>query len=292
MEQENKKDIIVNNEAFKERFQFLVLVNENIICQRYFRIRGFNSDSLVSEELHDTLEECVGMIKRDLWHKSFLYQDITKQEPMKINGFLPDVTEYSDLVKMVSHKHTGNVELSDGRVVFKEYIEFPENTEDVYVDNELLKPYEVTFKFMFLVDDKPVYERIWDGTVYPRQVRNSVDLSNSGAICDHDKIVFSTMDNIIRYLKCGKQDLLYHMIKKLCECMSGGFDDPNAYTKSMEYGCKTYSYSTYNKKFVNGYAKWVMSKTKNHIAELERAEKYKETGGLTPGEWKYIENYL
>ena len=35
MEQEvQKKEVILNNESYKERFQFIFSLNENIICQR------------------------------------------------------------------------------------------------------------------------------------------------------------------------------------------------------------------------------------------------------------------
>ena len=39
-----KETKVVDNEAYKERFQFLLWVNDNIICQRYFKINGFNND--------------------------------------------------------------------------------------------------------------------------------------------------------------------------------------------------------------------------------------------------------
>ena len=55
MEKEIKKNA-VSNEAYKERFQFLLWINDNIICQRYFKIMGFNPDSVGSEELLETLE--------------------------------------------------------------------------------------------------------------------------------------------------------------------------------------------------------------------------------------------
>ena len=35
----------VDNTAYKEKFQFQVWVNDNIICQRYFKIAKFNNDS-------------------------------------------------------------------------------------------------------------------------------------------------------------------------------------------------------------------------------------------------------
>ena len=67
MEQEvQKKEVALNNESYKERFQFILSLNDNIICQRYFRINGFNNDSLESYELRETIDEIVGIIRQDL----------------------------------------------------------------------------------------------------------------------------------------------------------------------------------------------------------------------------------
>ena len=58
MEQENpKREVILNNESYKERFQFILSLGENIICQRYFRINGFNPESVESYELKEITEE-------------------------------------------------------------------------------------------------------------------------------------------------------------------------------------------------------------------------------------------
>ena len=70
------------------------------------------------------------------------------------------------------------------------------------------------------------------------------------------------------------------------------------YTKSINYGKDkdgnevSYQLSTYNKAYVYGYQKWMKEKTAKYMAELSRFDKYGEYGGLTPGEWNYIERYL
>lgn len=298
MVKEQKKEVIVNNDAYKERFQFLLWINDNIICQRYFKVNGYNSDSLVSEELFHTLEDCVLMIQDDLKSKSILYQSIMSA-PTKLNGFVNHIDSFNDACTICSTSIEGQVQLENGDIIEKEYHRCnEEDFDDAYSDNEQLEPYEITFKFVFKVDDKIVYERIWDGTAYPKQVRNSVDLSNSDAPKDVSNFSLYSLETVIRYLKYGRVDLLYHIIKKICETMSGGFNDPDAYTKSVSYGVDdngnevTYQLSTYNKAFVYGYQKWMKEKTAKYMAELSRAEKYAEYGGLTPGEWNYIERYL
>ena len=59
----------------KERFEFKLTVNDNIICQRYFRINGFRRESYGSMELIDAIDNCVRMIDNDLKDKTnmFLY---------------------------------------------------------------------------------------------------------------------------------------------------------------------------------------------------------------------------
>ena len=43
-----KEQRTIDNASYKERFQFMLSINDNIICQRYFRINGFNAESLES----------------------------------------------------------------------------------------------------------------------------------------------------------------------------------------------------------------------------------------------------
>ena len=66
----------VDNSSFKERFQFTFSINENVICQRYFRINGFNYSSIETLELKEVMDECVAMIQKDLVEKLFLGGEI------------------------------------------------------------------------------------------------------------------------------------------------------------------------------------------------------------------------
>lgn len=63
-----------NNKKMEEqRFEFLLRINGNIICQRYFHIKGFNEESLGSFELHNMAHDCVNVLKDDLKEKSIDY---------------------------------------------------------------------------------------------------------------------------------------------------------------------------------------------------------------------------
>jgi len=304
MEKEPRKTIL-QNEGYKERFQFLLWINDNIICQRYFKIMGYNNESIGSEELLETLEECVAMIKDDLHYKSFLYQSIVNDEPVKLSGFHNNMENPHDLYLLTDSKIGGDIILSDGTEIHKTYFKYSDDINEVY-DDEDVKPWDVTFKFEFLVDDRNVFQRIWDGSVYPKFVRNSVDLSNS--ITSYTRgggINFTSNEGIANYLKVGRVDLIYYMIKKIVECMSGGFDEPDRFTHTIEFdncalkfdkegnvaetGTKEYWYHSYDKKYLDSYYKWTKEKTRKYNAWLNRCEKYADSGGLTPGEWEHFE---
>ena len=289
---EKQKDVSVNNDAYKERFQFIVYSNQNIICQRYFRINGFNSDSIGSVDLKHVLDECVAMIKQDLEHKSFVYQTLINDEPVKMTGFLEDPASISDLCHLTSTLVDGEVTLSDGRVVDKSYLYYDSKADDVYGDSEHLEPWDVTFKFEFRVDERPVYERIWDGTVYPKHIRNSVDLSNTGSNVDPKSIQLNSIDGVLQYVKIGRPNLVYNIIKKIVGVMSGGFDDPYHYTNTITIGDFEYSYYNYDNDYFDSWKRATYEKGAKYRQWLTRCEKFSDMGGLFPKEWSHIEKHL
>ena len=56
--------------VLEQRFEFLLYINGNIICQRYFPILGFNEDVVNSMELKWTVDECKRIIQEDLKAKA------------------------------------------------------------------------------------------------------------------------------------------------------------------------------------------------------------------------------
>ncbi len=309
MDKEIKKNA-ANNEAFKERFQFKLWINDNIICQRYFKIMGFNPDSIGSEELLEALEECVEMIKDDLHYKSFLYQSIVNDEPVKLTGFHNNMENHNDLYLLTNSNIDGVVYLSDGTKIEKNYFKYSDDINEVYDDDEAEpweNPWDVTFKFEFLIDDRNVFERIWSGKLYPKFVRNSVDLSNSlTGYAKTGSVNFTSNEGISNYLKIGRVDLVYYIIKKIVDTMSTSYDEQDAYTHTITFdnyatfdnegnvvsmGKKEYYYANNNRKLVDSYYKWTRDKTREYNAWLNRCERYADSGGLTPGEWNHFEKY-
>lgn len=203
MEDNEKTQKKVDNSNYRERFQFQLRVNDNIICQRYFKIIRYNSDSLCSRELYMTLDSCVETIQKDLEAKSRVYLWNVSGGKSKLTGYAKD--ENGKPINPV------------------EYIDVPAKEWD---EDEIVNPWDVTFSFIFLVDDNIVYNRIWDGSQYPKYVRNSVDITNSKS----PYIMVQIMNN-------GREDLVVDIIKRICDvCSNEDSDSVKQYVKFERYG--------------------------------------------------------
>lgn len=256
-----KKEVkVIDNTQWKERHQFVLSANGNIICQRYFKVNGFNPKSLNSEELYYTIRDIVHMIKDDLKSKSRIYTAITMGKSTKLTGFYNgEKLSNSDAALVFQDDVRGEVTLSNGTVLNKTYIDYDVEEE---VDDS---PF--TLKFSYLFDDKAVYEEVWDGTVYPKYVRNCIDLSNSNASYKNvDPMRMTFSQQMTKSLNSGRPDLIYNIIKLFCDTLSNDVDDDGnsidkGYTTSVKYGNKKYYYTNYPIDFVKGWAAAVRQKT-------------------------------
>lgn len=242
MEDKIKKESkFVDNVAYKSKFQFLIWVNDNVICQRYFKINGFNEESVYTEEFSNCMNGIVESIQKDLESKSRIFMWYTNlKEPMKMQGFIrnEDVEKYGRefLSILTDSSIRGKIEAPDGKIYNKEYINYNENVTNDYGELERPNDGEFIFKFSFLIDDKAVFEKIWDGNVYPKFVRNGVDLTNNYAQYDNkDTSSLSFSAAIIRYMQNGKTNLISDFIRRICETLSNSFTEKYSYTKQMEY---------------------------------------------------------
>lgn len=251
---------VIDNTQWKERHQFVLSANGNIICQRYFKVNGFNPKSLNSEELYYTIRDIVHMIKDNLKSKSRIYTAITMGKSTKLTGFYNgEKLSNHDAALVFQDDVRGEVTLSNGIVLNKTYIDYDVEEE---VDDS---PF--TLKFSYLFDDKAVYEEVWDGTVYPKYVRNCIDLSNSNASYKNvDPMRMTFSQQMTKSLNSGRPDLIYNIIKLFCDTLSNDVDDDGnsidkGYTTSVKYGNKKYYYTNYPIDFVKGWAAAVRQKT-------------------------------
>ena len=55
------------------KLEFLLKLNENIVVQRYFNVRGYNPDARKSLDLIETIHDIIDDVKKDLTNKSCYY---------------------------------------------------------------------------------------------------------------------------------------------------------------------------------------------------------------------------
>mgnify|MGYP004575360145 FL=1 len=74
---EKKTQAEANALLMKERFEFVLSINGNIVCQRYFRIFGFKDVAFYSTEIVDTIRNIARIINNDLEAKTQTYLELT-----------------------------------------------------------------------------------------------------------------------------------------------------------------------------------------------------------------------
>lgn len=202
----------------KERFEFILTVNDNIICQRYFKINNFNENSLKSIELKEVIDLCVSLIDNDLKSKSRIYTWHTA----------PCVFSSKDeMYKWFSNPDNAK------SVRFGESLYIRNDTQEYWWNGEKIIEYDdkqndgeftnldetpVIFKFSFLDNGNEVYSRIWDGIYYPKFVRNGVDLSNKKGKFEGDDLTRLNFESsLLNSMVSDKSDLVSTIIKEICD---------------------------------------------------------------------------
>jgi hypothetical protein len=124
-----------------KKFEFLFLINGNIICQRYFKVEDFNPQVTKSYELKLCIDKCVNFITGEG------QLDIPGPHTMKGKtweylwaGFNPYLDEYP-----------------------------PCDTKNIYDDEDV-------FTFQIRINGHTVIERLFSGNDYPPKVRYDVDI--------------------------------------------------------------------------------------------------------------------
>lgn len=124
----------------EQRFEFILYINDHIICQRYFNIRDYNDDAIKSVEMKQLMENICGMNNGN-WGEL---------------GIIPKFLKNKAVDYIWNNYNPYNILPDQG-------------TKNIYekIDN---------FQFEIRVDKKMVAKSQFTGNVFPPKVRYAVDI--------------------------------------------------------------------------------------------------------------------
>lgn len=126
----------------KQRFEFLLLINGNIICQRYFDIRNYNEDSIHSMEMKELVDKIAGTNHTEYGFLGMIPKHLQQKTRDYLWGYYRP------------HK--------------------PQRPEDINRRDIYEKKDE--FGFQIKVDGEVVAETTFSGNVFPPKVRYQVNI--------------------------------------------------------------------------------------------------------------------
>lgn len=240
---------------YRERFEFRFTVKNNedgeeyIICQRYFKILGFNPTCERSYELVDAIRTCAEAIDADLKSKTQAYLEI----------FAPRYFDTEEEMNSYFENpaHRVKMRLGEGIVVRNnEKFDYfwsdkgPRALSFKFDDGELAQPIGpndvLTYKLSFCDNEREVCSTIWSG-VYPRYIRNSIDISNKRGRFEGDDTSHLSFEQYLLFqLSKGRKDLVYWIIREICNACT--YHGTNSYTTKDEYTLPNGDVVTYKNK--------------------------------------------
>jgi hypothetical protein len=123
-----------------QRFEFVLYINNHIICQRYFHIPNFNEDSVNSLEMKELIDNIVGM----------------NNGPIGMLGIIPNY------FKKLSVDQAWNY--------FNPYVsQVEESGKNIFEKEDM-------FKFEIKVDKRAVAISQFSGNFFPTKVRYAVNI--------------------------------------------------------------------------------------------------------------------
>lgn len=236
----------------KYPYSFELRVNDNIVCQRYFRIGGFNQKALSSAELTDTIKYCGRLIYDSLKSKTQLYYEYTAPQIFK------NVAEMREWERCQTDRDA----ILNGKYQWKieplKYVIF-EDEEDVYFwsgydftkfngsfDRDSYLPgkkkdkVRCDLKLAFLYNDTEICSVLIDASEFPRFIRTNIDLSSSRNRY-RTKDTFQPFEaSMIDIINEKHEDLIPVIKKELAYACS---DEDIEYTRRSTYGKKTYKHT-------------------------------------------------
>jgi hypothetical protein len=124
----------------EQRFEFILYINNHIICQRYLNIRDFNEKSVNSYEMKELMDSICGMNNGDF-------------------GSLGIIPNYLKGKSKNYLWHNYNPYSEQEEVEYKDIFEKPDD-----------------FQFEIRIDKKTVAKSVFSGNFFPQKVRYAVDI--------------------------------------------------------------------------------------------------------------------
>lgn len=89
----------------KTPYEFYLYINENIVCQRFFQMKGYNEKVLKSLELKELIDKVAEIVQKDLENKTrdYLYSHY--------NPFEPQDTETIQRINIYDNEDVFDVEI-------------------------------------------------------------------------------------------------------------------------------------------------------------------------------------
>lgn len=250
---------------YKERYEFRLMIGNNIICQRYFRIYDFNPLSLGSLELTNTMRACAQMIDEDLKSKTRVY--MWHIAPLVFNTEEEMYGWFADPDKKASVRVGETVAIRDEKA--PEYMWDGEKLVvcdkkicDSTFTSTLTDADRITCKLGFYIDGREVISTTFEG-VYPFFIRRNIELSNTrGKFEGEDKSKLGFDSYILNCLVVDRPDLIKKIVKELCTVCSE--TDNDYYTTVDTYGNVDYPLNLTDKVVYAKYSKEI-AKAKKYI---------------------------
>jgi hypothetical protein len=140
MSTKNENNAQSTNRVEEQRFEFILYINDHIICQRYFNIRDYNEDCLNSYELKELMDNIAGM---------------NNDEFGKL-GIIPKYLKNKSIDYMWDNFNPYFIQKEEsGKNIFDK------------IDN---------FQFEIKVDKRTVAKSEFSGNLFPPKVRYAVDV--------------------------------------------------------------------------------------------------------------------
>lgn len=236
-------------EVRKERFEFVLSVNDTVVCQRYFWINKFKDRSYYSIDLVEAIERCSEIINESLKDKTSFY--LYNSAPMLFDT----VGDMKAWINGVAHKTLRIPPMSyivvkdDGSKYVWDGNEATEYNGTFSIDDYVGNNENYTFKFEFIdngtnfreyEEKRVVCSKIWDGKCFPKFVIDNIDLTNSRNKYKSDSI-YAPVEHFIvdeynkskRNAETGEvDDVISKLITEIMSVCS--YDDNSDYDTSIK----------------------------------------------------------